>query len=72
MCCHRPTELTASPTLTTTPAHAISLFFPPVAQGDNNRVDDRGLYAPGQQWLNREDILGRASGTSEFVCVYTA
>jgi len=38
-----------------------------VAQGDNNRVDDRGLYAPGQQWLNREDILGRASGT--FVCV---
>jgi len=42
-----------------------------VAQGDNNRVDDRGLYAPGQQWLNREDILGRASGTFECVCVYT-
>lgn len=29
-----------------------------LTKGDNNRVDDRGLYAPGQQWLQREDILG--------------
>lgn len=29
-----------------------------LTKGDNNRVDDRGLYAPGQMWLNREDILG--------------
>jgi signal peptidase len=31
-----------------------------LTKGDNNRVDDRGLYAPGQLWLRREDILGRA------------
>ena len=29
-----------------------------LTKGDNNRVDDRGLYAPGQLWLKREDILG--------------
>ena len=29
-----------------------------LTKGDANRVDDRGLYAPGQQWLQREDILG--------------
>jgi len=33
-----------------------------LTKGDNNRVGDRGLYAPGQLWLNREDILGRAAG----------
>jgi hypothetical protein len=37
-----------------------------LTKGDNNRVGDRGLYAPGQLWLNREDILGRAAGC---VCV---
>ena len=31
-----------------------------LTKGDNNRVDDRGLYAPGQLWLAREDVLGRA------------
>jgi signal peptidase I len=29
-----------------------------LTKGDNNRVDDRGLYAPGQMWLKRSDILG--------------
>lgn len=29
-----------------------------LTKGDNNRVDDRGLYAPGQNWLKRDDILG--------------
>jgi len=33
-----------------------------LTKGDNNRVGDRGLYAPGQLWLGREDILGRAAG----------
>ena len=35
-----------------------------LTKGDNNRVDDRGLYAPGQLWLERDDVLGRAVGTS--------
>jgi len=42
-----------------------------LTKGDNNRVDDRGLYAPGQQWLQREDILGRAQGTLRYLGMVT-
>lgn len=42
-----------------------------LTKGDNNRVDDRGLYAPGQLWLNREDILGKATGTLRYVGMVT-
>eukprot|EP00924_Labyrinthula_sp_SR-Ha-C_P011308 snap_masked-scaffold_36-processed-gene-0.43-mRNA-1 protein AED:0.03 eAED:0.03 QI:0/-1/0/1/-1/1/1/0/189 len=35
-----------------------------LTKGDNNNVDDRGLYAPGQMWLKREEIIGRV----RFVC----
>jgi hypothetical protein len=31
-------------------------------QGDNNYSDDRGLYARGQEWLNKKHIMGRAVG----------
>ena len=31
-----------------------------LTKGDNNSVDDRGLYAPGQYWLSRKDVVGRA------------
>jgi signal peptidase len=30
-----------------------------LTKGDDNRVDDRGLYFPGQLWLHREDINGK-------------
>lgn len=33
-----------------------------LTKGDNNSVDDRGLYAPGQLWLEKKDIVGRARG----------
>ena len=42
-----------------------------LTKGDNNRVDDRGLYAPGQLWLAREDVLGRAIGTLRYVGMVT-
>jgi signal peptidase len=42
-----------------------------LTKGDNNRVDDRGLYAPGQLWLQREDILGRARGTLRYLGMVT-
>jgi signal peptidase I len=42
-----------------------------LTKGDNNRVDDRGLYAPGQLWLEREDILGKATGTLRYVGMVT-
>jgi len=33
-----------------------------LTKGDNNQVDDRGLYAPGQLWLEKKDVVGRAKG----------
>jgi signal peptidase I len=42
-----------------------------LTKGDNNRVDDRGLYAPGQLWLSRDDILGKAVGTLRYVGMVT-
>ncbi|GMI01039.1 hypothetical protein TrVE_jg11359 [Triparma verrucosa] len=42
-----------------------------LTKGDNNRIDDRSLYAPGQLWLKREDILGRAVGTLRYVGMVT-
>ena len=32
-----------------------------LTKGDNNRVDDRGLYAPGQLWLDRLRIMASRS-----------
>ena len=31
-----------------------------LTKGDNNNADDRGLYAPGQLWINSKHIVGRA------------
>ncbi|XP_067941829.1 signal peptidase complex catalytic subunit SEC11A-like [Watersipora subatra] len=42
-----------------------------LTKGDNNRVDDRGLYAPGQLWLKREDVVGRARGFLPYVGIVT-
>ncbi|CAM9847763.1 unnamed protein product [Choristocarpus tenellus] len=42
-----------------------------LTKGDNNTVNDRGLYVPGQLWLERDDILGRAKGTLRYVGMVT-
>ncbi|KAF3789500.1 hypothetical protein EJ110_NYTH18132 [Nymphaea thermarum] len=33
-----------------------------LTKGDNNKLDDRILYAPGQLWLQQHHIMGRAVG----------
>ena len=33
-----------------------------LTKGDNNKVDDRGLYPKGQDWLERKDIMGKVYG----------
>ncbi|EXB53738.1 Signal peptidase complex catalytic subunit SEC11C [Morus notabilis] len=38
-----------------------------LTKGDNNDVDDRMLYAPGQKWLERQHIMGRAVGFLPYV-----
>ncbi|TYZ67103.1 hypothetical protein PybrP1_002837 [[Pythium] brassicae (nom. inval.)] len=42
-----------------------------LTKGDNNNVDDRGLYAQGQLWLEREDIVGIARGSVPYVGMLT-
>ncbi len=33
-----------------------------LTKGDNNSVDDRGLYAQGQLWVKKSEVVGRAKG----------
>eukprot|EP00298_Acanthocystis_sp_HF-20_P022719 c30818_g1_i1.p1 GENE.c30818_g1_i1~~c30818_g1_i1.p1 ORF type:complete len:199 (+),score=67.30 c30818_g1_i1:44-598(+) len=33
-----------------------------LTKGDNNQVDDKTLYATGQSWLAKEDIIGKVKG----------
>lgn len=42
-----------------------------LTKGDNNSVDDRGLYAPGQQWLTKDDVVGRAKGFLPYIGLVT-
>lgn len=42
-----------------------------LTKGDNNSVDDRGLYAPGQLWLSTRDVVGRARGFVPYVGIVT-
>ena len=42
-----------------------------LTKGDNNSVDDRGLYAPGQYWLTKKDVVGRARGFLPYVGIVT-
>jgi signal peptidase len=42
-----------------------------LTKGDNNAVDDRNLYAPGQLWLKRSEIIGRAVASVPFVGMMT-
>ncbi|KAK6725734.1 hypothetical protein RB195_004198 [Necator americanus] len=42
-----------------------------LTKGDNNQVDDRGLYAPGQMWLHRSDVVGRTKGILPYVGMVT-
>jgi signal peptidase len=42
-----------------------------LTKGDNNQVDDRGLYATGQMWLRRKDVVGRARGFLPYIGMVT-
>lgn len=42
-----------------------------LTKGDNNSVDDRGLYASGQLWLTTNDVVGRARGFLPYVGMVT-
>eukprot|EP00275_Glaucocystis_incrassata_P001650 EC123580.1.p1 GENE.EC123580.1~~EC123580.1.p1 ORF type:complete len:181 (+),score=22.14 EC123580.1:87-629(+) len=42
-----------------------------LTKGDNNMIDDIGLCARGQQWLQREHIIGRAKGFIPYLGMVT-
>ncbi|OMJ30444.1 Signal peptidase complex catalytic subunit SEC11C [Smittium culicis] len=42
-----------------------------LTKGDNNNVDDRGLYAKNQLWVEREHIFGRVYGFAPYVGMVT-
>lgn len=42
-----------------------------LTKGDNNQVDDRGLYASGQYWLTRKEVIGRARGFAPYIGMVT-
>lgn len=42
-----------------------------LTKGDNNYGDDRALYKPGQEWLHKHHIMGRAVGYLPYVGMVT-
>jgi len=42
-----------------------------LTKGDNNQVDDRGLYTPGQKWIYKHEIIGRARGQCPYIGMVT-
>ncbi|KAI8058214.1 Sec11-like 1, isoform CRA_e [Syncephalis plumigaleata] len=42
-----------------------------LTKGDNNPVDDRGLYNPGQDWVRKKEVVGRVKGFLPYVGMAT-
>jgi len=42
-----------------------------LTKGDNNPVDDRGLYPKGQLWIEQKHVLGRVVGNAPYVGILT-
>jgi len=42
-----------------------------LTKGDNNYANDRGLYKPGQDWLQKKHLIGRVVGYCPYVGMLT-
>ena len=42
-----------------------------LTKGDNNNLDDRGLYNEGQLWLEDKEVIGRTVGFLPYVGMVT-
>jgi signal peptidase I len=42
-----------------------------LTKGDNNSVDDRGLYPSGVKWLHRKDIMGKMRAYLPYMGMFT-
>jgi signal peptidase len=42
-----------------------------LTKGDNNNVDDRGLYVGGTKWLNQRDLMGKMRAYLPYMGMFT-
>ncbi|RUS28114.1 hypothetical protein BC938DRAFT_482297 [Jimgerdemannia flammicorona] len=42
-----------------------------LTKGDNNQVDDRGLYNQGQMWIHRDHVVGKVRGFLPYIGMVT-
>jgi signal peptidase len=42
-----------------------------LTKGDNNQVDDRGLYKRGQLWIKPSEIMGTVYGNVPYLGMFT-
>ncbi|CAJ0749338.1 22633_t:CDS:2 [Entrophospora sp. SA101] len=42
-----------------------------LTKGDNNQVDDRGLYNKNQVWIHKEHLVGKVNGFLPYVGIIT-
>ncbi|CAM0137026.1 Signal peptidase complex catalytic subunit [Umbelopsis sp. WA50703] len=42
-----------------------------LTKGDNNNIDDRGLYNARQMWIHKDHIIGKARGHLPYVGIVT-
>ena len=38
-----------------------------LTKGDNNDIDDRGLYPSKKLWLHKEDMIGKVRGYAPYI-----
>ena len=42
-----------------------------LSKGDNNSIDDRGLYEDGRLWLHKDDLMGKVRGYLPYMGMFT-
>jgi len=42
-----------------------------LTKGDNNEVDDRGLYVENRLWLHKKDLMGKVRGYAPYIGIVT-
>ncbi len=42
-----------------------------LTKGDNNHVDDRGLYPKGVKWLHRSELMGKMRAYLPYMGMFT-
>ncbi len=68
---HRVLRLHQSSNYQDEDTSAPAKFLKILTKGDNNQIDDRGLYIEGQEWLDESHIMGRVKGMLPYMGMIT-